>query len=627
MIDCVYQIGTPGQAVISCTCPLMHRTPRVPRDFCTSCRHRTSTRAVIHAEIKPDYFSQTASLYTKTKTTVVPRPCGNCPGTESRRPHKPQFGEIIEGANPRWAVVITHAPRLMATVEQTVASLRENGWDDITIFAEPGCSQIEGVNWIQRPDTIAAPVFSPERIGPDGLFGAYQNFVQSMADILIAKPDADSILYVQDDVLFAPGTRAFLERDLWPSKRSGIVSPYCPNQAEYRAETPFLRRIIQPYLIGALCYAMPADAIREMLALPLVQTWKGGVRVSFDAGWKKKALDAFAGKAMEKLKRKVHYYTHSMVRHFEPEPVQHRNSSIAGGKVKGLRKEWSYVENIDVSERFRTGWVRYNLNGSQRFGPMPEISTDPIHVIIPMFGLPGLTGRCIHHVARSTTRVNICVINNGSRPEEIEQVVKILDGCHREFTVINNPENLGFTTAVNQGLELSAGRHVLVLNNDCRVSTTCLENMRVHLEWHGKVAAICPLTNDHGECSIRRPEHSENVSFPEISVDPDVMQKALNGPMVVSTMHRLPWFCCLLHRDAVAEIPRLPEDDAVKSGLGVDDWWCRRAVKKGWKLLIAYDAFAQHDHMTTFKHHGIDRKSLQAEARRWLSGSATRRKP
>jgi len=172
-------------------------------------------------------------------------------------------------------------------------------------------------------------------------------------------------------------------------------------------------------------------------------------------------------------------------------------------------------------------------------------------------------------------------------------VSQLLAGTSHE--IIRNPTNIGFTSAVQQGIDRRQGRHVLLLNNDCRVLKDTLEKMLSSLS--GGVASVCPVTNDRGRCSLK---HAEN-----------------NKPGLRKT-DVLPWFCCLLNRDALRDWSTLPHHEDVSSGLGVDDWWSKQMVKKGWRHYINRDAFAFHDHSMTFAATGQDRDALQGKAIQWL---------
>ena len=222
-----------------------------------------------------------------------------------------------------------------------------------------------------------------------------------------------------------------------------------------------------------------------------------------------------------------------------------------------------------------------------------------IHVVIPGWNLSDLTIRCLHAVAKSTAPVSVCYVDNGSEPEQFIAIQTALQALPIEYRIIRNDKNEGFTRAIQQGLDCREDNHVLLLNNDCRVESDCIEKMLSLIG--GSVASVCPLTNDYGVCSLRKPQNA-NLKRPR-------------------QLRVLPWFCCLLNRGALSIVDQLPTTEQMASGLGVDDWWSLQLEKKGWKHLICNTAFAVHDHKTTFRAAGINRRKLQKYAIQWLRGN------
>ena len=220
-----------------------------------------------------------------------------------------------------------------------------------------------------------------------------------------------------------------------------------------------------------------------------------------------------------------------------------------------------------------------------------------IHVVIPGWNLSDLTIRCLHAVARSTVPVRVCYVDNGSEPSEFEAIQTALQTLPIESHIIRNDKNEGFTRAIQQGVDCRGDNHVLLLNNDCRVESDCIEQMLSLI--NGRVASVCPLTNDYGVCSLRKPQNA-NLKRPR-------------------QLRVLPWFCCLLNREALGIVNQLPTAEQMSAGLGVDDWWSLQLVRKGWKHLICHTAFAVHDHKTTFRAAGINRSAEQRRAIKWLS--------
>ena len=475
-----------------------------------------------------------------------------------------------------WGVCFTIAPRNETSWQRAVQSCQDAGWKPIC-FAEPGVLKDADCEWVQRPSTIADCMF--RSLGKNGKFGAHQNYMQALADTLAANPDAEMILYAQDDAFFPPGSKEFLESLVWPEGVS-LLSLWCPSGLGYPQTKPGLCRTPKPDIIGAIAFVMPRATAEFLVSSQFMHDWQGNKHKA--AGANRRILDIATGRALATVGQYAMYFTHSIADHFEPIPG---NSSIGNGPNTGFRKSHRYVG--DKASFYDIANV---------YGALP---IEPVHVVIPAHEGLELTLSCIAAVRAQSVPVHICYVDNGSSGETVEAIRAALDGA--DHTAIWNGHNAGFTTAVQQGIDCRNGRQVLVLNNDCRMQPGCLAAMLVELS--GKVASVCPVTNDRGACSDR---HSTN--------------KIIRAARTSRTVKILPWFCCLLNRDALSQLDQLPADPEVASGLGVDDWWCKQLSKKGWQHKITGAAYAEHDHSATFKALGIDRGELQQDAVRWLNG-------
>lgn len=87
---------------------------------------------------------------------------------------------------------------------------------------------------------------------------------------------------------------------------------------------------------------------------------------------------------------------------------------------------------------------------------MPDISV----VLLSWDGLE-LTTRCVQSLrSRTDAEIEIIIVDNGSKPEVQEAVAQLADSW------ILNPNNLGFASGMNQGLELVRSPRVVFANND-----------------------------------------------------------------------------------------------------------------------------------------------------------------
>lgn len=496
----------------------------------------------------------------------------------------------------RWAACFTVSVRKQPSWQRAVGSCIDAGWNPVC-FAEPDVkeSKIDGMTWVQRPETISPTLF--QSLGPRGLFGAFQNYLQALSDTLALQPDAEMILYAQDDAVFPPGAKSFLESIIWPDGVP-LLSLWCPSGHGYERTSPGICRTPKADIIGAIAFVMPRATAEWLVTSAFMRDWQGNKQK--DNGPKRRILDIATGRALETIGKHTMYFTHSIADHFEPVPG---NSSIGNGPNVGFRKSHKYVgDSASAAEIMKTYGGTEAHSGEQRVPTERPTQPDPVLVIIPGYGLPDVTTACLDALAKSTVPLKLMYVDNGSEVADYERVLFHTRSLFPAAMIGRYEENRGFTCAINLGLEVvPEGHHALILNNDCRVQPDTIANMLAELSGD-KIASVCPVTNDNGRCSLKR---QENIRIREhqTSRQSDV----------------LPWFCCLLNRDALSIVDQLPTDDAMASGLGVDDWWSLQLRRHGWSHLITGKAFAEHDHSQTFKAAGIDRDSEQRKAIEWLA--------
>lgn len=252
---------------------------------------------------------------------------------------------------------------------------------------------------------------------------------------------------------------------------------------------------------------------------------------------------------------------------------------------------------------------------------------DPISVVIPGTDSADLTSECLWHLARYTgLPLNFTYIDNGSQHGTIHQVQDTADILQIPLQIIHNATNPGFTEAVNQGIAVSDGRHVLCQNNDCFVGPQCVDRMFAELIHATRIAAVGPLTGDDSRHSLRHRWLREEASIRQDLTfdynDAAIGARVVHGRRRGRDEHLLAFFCTLMHRNAIAECGELDQvTQEFRSGLGADDDWCHRVTATGWQLRMAMDAYAVHLGSQTFRRLGIDRKGLQREALRRLNST------
>lgn len=102
--------------------------------------------------------------------------------------------------------------------------------------------------------------------------------------------------------------------------------------------------------------------------------------------------------------------------------------------------------------------------------PLVEKTYRKVSIVIPVWNKLTLTKNCIFSIRKFTEiPYQLIIVDNGSDLDTIEWLSQnLVDGD----IVIKNTANIGFTTGCNQGVKLSTGYYILLLNNDIIVKAS-----------------------------------------------------------------------------------------------------------------------------------------------------------
>jgi len=202
---------------------------------------------------------------------------------------------------------------------------------------------------------------------------------------------------------------------------------------------------------------------------------------------------------------------------------------------------------------------------------------------------------CIRAVSETEGRISreIIVIDNGSQDGSVSEVKRVFPSVH----VIQNEENLGFSKAVNQGLQEASGRYVLLLNPDTQVKHGAIEQLVSFMEGCPDAGvAGAQLLNDDGS------KQNSIANFPSLTTE--LLNKSLlrwlfpkkfpgkerNYPEPVE-VDSVIGACVMVRRTALEQVGLLDEDYFLF--LEETDW-CYRMKRAGWKVYHVPQAEVYH---------------------------------
>ncbi|MEM6761752.1 MAG: glycosyltransferase [Pseudomonadota bacterium] len=258
------------------------------------------------------------------------------------------------------------------------------------------------------------------------------------------------------------------------------------------------------------------------------------------------------------------------------------------------------------------------LPADDEWAAMPKKLVDPptshaVNVVIPVY-------RSLPHVAATlqsvlTSRCETpfeCVVVDDCSPEpEVSALLRRLaDSGH--IRLIVNETNLGFVRSVNRGMAENEHRDVVLLNSDVLVHDGWLDRVVAPLRDDAAIATVTPLSNNATIASY--PNFAVDNNF-ELEVSSEVVDRlaaVANGPTVVDVPTGI-GFCMAIRRSVLAEVG---DFDAATFGLGYGEEgdFCMRALKAGWRNVLATGVFVKHYGSTSFGAQASER-SEQAQAK------------
>ena len=191
----------------------------------------------------------------------------------------------------------------------------------------------------------------------------------------------------------------------------------------------------------------------------------------------------------------------------------------------------------------------------------------------------------------------IVVVDNNSVDGSPEEIRKRFP----EVSLIVNPVNRGFAAGCNQGLKISQGEYLLLLNPDTLIDQSLLK-MVEYMKDNKKVGVLgCKVLNPDG--SIQRTAYAPPSLLNDIISSLTFKWLWLLRPKnrwvarqcrISQKPFEVGWIsgaCLLTRRETIQDIGLLDE----KFFLGAEDVdWCYRAQNKGWKVVYFPQARVIH---------------------------------
>ena len=301
---------------------------------------------------------------------------------------------------------------------------------------------------------------------------------------------------------------------------------------------------------------------------------------------------------------------------YRPESVMTRLRSAEGAPAPaGMKdrseehfaKTWSGEVQVDFLVGGKSGVVPRE-NGIIRPYIEPVLRFDGVgdnefaSVIVLTHNALDYTRACLRSVLEHTDpRHELILVDNGSSDDTVDHLQQV--ALSRPGSrVILNKENLGFAAGNNQGLALSRGKHMVLLNSDAVVTAGWLERLVEAAERNPRAGLLGAVTNNiSGMQKLSSVDYDEST-LAGLAEFASGCASGYDGQ--VERTLRLTGFCLLVKRELLARIGGL--DERFGRGNYEDNDYCLRAHLAGYEGLILRSCFVHHFGGASFRAAGVD---------------------
>jgi N-acetylglucosaminyl-diphospho-decaprenol L-rhamnosyltransferase len=232
-----------------------------------------------------------------------------------------------------------------------------------------------------------------------------------------------------------------------------------------------------------------------------------------------------------------------------------------------------------------------------------------IDVVIPVFGHYELTNKCLEHLRHQTAVHRAIVVDDGSHDDTRDSLSRDWPDVH----VVQLDLNVGYTGAVNRGVEAGDGKYIVLLNNDVELHPHALNQMIRPMEADDAVGSVATLMLRPGEQAIDSLGVTADATlagFARLQGHPPAHAfkdgPVLTGPEGTAGAYR---------REAWEQVGGL--DETITAYMEILDLALRLRTA-GWKTAAAPEAVGIHLGSRTYGRHSASQRRLAGFSRGYL---------
>lgn len=238
-----------------------------------------------------------------------------------------------------------------------------------------------------------------------------------------------------------------------------------------------------------------------------------------------------------------------------------------------------------------------------------------VYVIVPVYRDREATHVCVESVLRSTakTGIRVILINDASPEVEVTEYLRRIRDRDARAELLENPANLGFVASVNRGMQHAERNDVVLLNSDTEVAGDWLDRLCRAAYSEPRVGTVTPFSNNATICSYPRIGAENTLPQGMTTANLDRLFAIENAGQTVEIPTAV-GFCMYIRRDCLDTVG-LFDVERFGRGYGEENDFCMRALKRGWKHLLALDTFVLHSGGASF---GTEKASRVMAAQKTL---------
>lgn len=242
--------------------------------------------------------------------------------------------------------------------------------------------------------------------------------------------------------------------------------------------------------------------------------------------------------------------------------------------------------------------IKINNNDNSEMTKSDSNSKKSVSIIILTYNGVEYTKQFYDSLVNSTNLDYELIIVDNLSTDETKEYIHTLSTNNKNVKVILNNSNLGFPAGVNQGLQSTQSKYILIANNDIVLTQNWLERLIEVAESDSKIGIVGPISNEVS--GVQKDKEANYKTLDEMqsyssSVKEKNKDKVLQFP-------RVAFLCTLIKREVIDKIGGL--DERFTPGNFEDDDFCLRAQLAGYKTVIAQDVFIHHYGSKSFKADG-----------------------